>query len=276
MNETTLNLAGAIANRFQNCNREQLEAFAKAMEIEFHPSIKDERLRDRMLERIGMKLDAGETVEVSANPQARPFEVIAPEDFTNADLNRLMRLNLTPDGKWEGRRRMVNVPRPENMKGQQAHPWSWGRHQVMVPWGVRASVPYPIYHMMNNTKFFEIEQERTTDRRGTPKIINHRREDMRFKFADFGDDPATVHLPRSQKEQFQKVARATNFFEGWNRTQLARLCRRLSLRYERGIEVEQIREIALYALGFDPDVLDADDGSAGIFLPEGDGEEAAA
>jgi len=270
MNDTTLNLAGAIANRFQDCDREKLEAFANAMEIDFHPNIKDERLRDRMLERIGMRLDDGEAVEVPTNPGARPFEDVLPQELDKADLARLARLNLGPDGKWEGRRRLVNVPRPETMKGQQAHPWTWGRHQVMVPWGVQVSVPYPIYNMMKNTTYIEIEQERTTDRRGTPKIINHKTEQNRFNFADFGDDPKTIDLPRSQKEQFRMIAEATDFFAGWNRTQLARICRRLSLRYERGTEVEAIREIILYALGFDPDLIDSEDGG-GLF-----GEENAA
>lgn len=274
MSNTNLNLAAAIADRFQTCDREQLEAFAKAMEIEFHPNIADERLRDRMLERIGMKLNDGQTVEVSANPEARPFEVLPPEEFTNEELNNLIRLNLTPNGRWEGRRRIVNIPRPESMKGSQAHPWTWGRHQVMVPWGVQVSVPYPIYKMMLNTEMFNIDQEHTVDKKGQKKIINHRRVERRFNWADFGDDPETIGLPRSQKEQFRAVAKATNYFEGWNRVQLARLCRRLSLRYERGTEVEAIREIILYALGFDPDMID--DGEGGGFLPEGEAEGAAA
>ena len=272
MSEKTLNLAAAIADRFQSNTRDELEAFAEVMEIKCHPNLKDENLRDRILDKLNMKLEAGQTVEVSADPNARPFEVRPPEDYTNKDINALMRLNLTPNGRWQGRRRRVSVPKPESMKGQAAHPWSWGRHQVMVPWNSPVDVPWPIFEQMKNTGYFEIEQERTTDRKGTPKIINHRVQKMRFSFADHGDSPGTESLPKSQKDQFRRVAEATDYFQGWSKTQLARLCRRLSLRYERGTDVEAIRGIALSALGFDPDDLDAT-GAGGLALPE---DEAAA
>ena len=263
MTHTTLNLAEAIANNFATCNREQLEAFAEMMEIDFHPNIADERLRDRMLDRIGKTLNQGEPLEISSDPSAEAFEVRAPDKYTTKDLNELMALNLTPNGKWEGRRRKVSVPKPENLKGQQAHPFSWGKHMVMVPWNVPVSVPYPIYEILRNGQSFQIEQERTTDKRGTPKIINHRVEEMRFRYADMGDDPETLNRPTSQREQFRKVAEATEYFKDWNRAQLARLCKRLALRYERGIDTAEIRDLVLRSLRYDPDMLED-----GVFIDE--------
>jgi hypothetical protein len=123
------------------------------------------------------------------------------------------------------------------------------------------SVPYPVYNILLNTKQIRIEQERTTDRMGEAKIINHRIKEDRFGWSDAGDDPKTIHLPRSQKEQFNAVAKAANYFEEWNRQQLARLCRRLNLRYARGTETEEIREMVLIALGVDLDMLD---GAGGV------------
>lgn len=262
MSYTVASLAEAIATNFVHCDRPALEAYAEMMEVKHSPKIGTETLRERMMETVGKTLDAGQAVEAAEDPKARPFEVVPPEEYSSEELNNLMQLNLTSNGVWEGRRRKITLQKPDYMKGQQAHPFTWGRSQTMVPWNTQqpVSVPYPVYNMLQSMVHKELEQERTTARDGTPKIVNHYIDVKRFQWGDYGDDPETLHLPRSQKEQFRAVAEACGYFEDWNRTALARLCRRLRVRYPRGTELEEVREMILLKLGFDLDMIGTDGG----------------
>ena len=239
-------LTDAIAKDFNDLNRKELEAYAEYMGVEYHPNIGDERLRGRILEKLGK-----EPIEIAND------EVVTP-DVPSGELSvaDLMGLNLTSDGAWEGRRRRVSIVRPDSYKGNQPQPFNWGRYRVMVPWGVPVSVAYPIYGIMQSANFKEVEQVRTTGRDGTPKIINETSIHNRFRFTDMGDDETTAHLPVSQKDQFRQIAEMTNYFSGWDARKMNRLCRRLKLRFPRGAEFEELRDIVLTYLNYDVDLMD--------------------
>lgn len=255
MNQKVNQLAEWIRTNFANCTGEELKDAAKMMEIDFHPQIGDDKLRDRLLEKLGRAFNAGQTVEVPASG-AKPFDERLPEEFSDDELKELARLNLTPGGTWQGRRYRVSVSRPASMKGQQAHPFRWGGHLVMVPWNVNVDVPFPVYEILRNSRELHIDQERSQDKKGTATIINHKRYENRFQFNDMGITPGTEHLPKTQKEQFRKIAEGSKMFKDFGRSALARMARRLGINYKQGIETEAVREIILRDLGYDLDVMD--------------------
>jgi len=239
-------LTQAMQSDFTGLDRKELEAFAEYMGVDYHPNIGDERLRGRILEKLGK-----EPLEITDEG------VVTPNTPTGKlGLQELMALNLLPDGAWEGRKRIVSIVRPDSYKGNQAHPFNWGRYRVMVPWAKPVSVAYPIYDIIKNANFKEVYQVRTTGRDGTPKIVNEFSTHNRFRFTDMGDDPATAHLPESQQDQFRQIVEMTNYFEGWDTRRLARVARRLSLRYPRGADFEELRDIVLSSLGYDVDMME--------------------
>lgn len=250
----TDNLARAIGKDFKGCSRAELEAFAGQIGVEFHPNIGDEKLRARMMEKLGK-----EPVEMPGTNEVQ--QVDGPDAEEAGDhhlsLKELMKLNLTPDGLWEGRRRLVTIVRPDNFKGNAPHPFRWGRALCTIPYNRMVSVPYPIYHIIRNSDYKEVEQERTTGRDGTPRVINHYVTQNRWRYNDLGDDPKTEHLPVSQKDQFQQVAERSGLFAEWDRRQLTRLARRITgIRYPKGAEAGEIRDAILMKLGYDVDMLD--------------------
>jgi len=144
-------LTDAIANDFKGLDRKELEAYAEYMGVQFHPNLGDERLRGRILEKLGK-----EAVEFSDG------EIVEPKEIPQGDLSveELMSLNLTPNGAWEGRKYMISIVRPDSYKGNQPQPFNWGRYRVMVPWGKPVSVAHPIYQIIKNANQKELEQVR--------------------------------------------------------------------------------------------------------------------
>ena len=243
-------LTQAIQADFEGVDRKELEAFAAYMGVEYHPNIGDERLRGRILEKLGkgpVEMTAEDGV-VTPNAPGKPDGLLS--------IPELMGLNLGPNGAWEGRKRMVSIVRPDEYKGNNAHPFNWGRYRVMIPWGRPVSVAYPIFDIIKNANFKEVYQVRTAGRDGTPKIVNEFTTLNRFRFTDMGDDPATAHLPTSQQDQFSQIAERSNFFEGWDVRKMTRTARRLNLRYPRGATYEELRDIILTSLGYDVDLME--------------------
>lgn len=248
------NLTRAIADDFKSVSGPELKAFANQLGVDYHPNIGDEKLRARMLHKLGR-----EVVEIPGDDEFEQVSGPVPGGPEGIPIKELMALNLTPDGIWQGRRRIVSIVRPDIYKGTQPHPFRWGRHLCMIPYNRPVSVPYPIYHIMRRSEFKEVEQVRTQGRDGTPKIVNHFTTVNRWRYTDMGDDPKTAHLPVSQKQQFRQVAEATDLFKGWNRRELTRLARRLTnIRYPKGGDAEEIRDAILQKLGYDVDLLEMD------------------
>ena len=241
-------LTQAMQADFEGVDRKELEAFAMYMGVDYHPNIGDERLRGRILEKLGkepIEFVDGEGAVSSDAPSDGPLS-----------MQDLMGLNLTANGVWDGRKRIVSIVRPDEYKGNQAHPFNWGRYRVTVPWGRPVSVAYPIFDIIKNANYKEIFQVRTTGRDGTPKIVNEFTTVNRFRPTDMGDDPQTAHLPESQQDQFRRIAEMTNYFEGWDARKMARTARRLSLRYPRGASYEELRDIILLSIGYDVDMME--------------------
>lgn len=202
MNVDATRLTQATQSNFVDCGRQELEAFAEVLGVKFSPNIGDENLRARMVEHLGGKpvetiVEAGQARKPD-EPEKQPAQKITVDD--------LMALNLTPQGKWQGRRHMVQIIRPENFKGHRPQPFNWAGYQVLVPWNKLISVPYPIYEQIKNAEHIHVETEMDS-RHGTKPISESTmRMVNRWNFTDAGVDPTTAHLPRSQKQQFRWIA----------------------------------------------------------------------
>jgi len=265
-------LATAIANNFESSDRKALNEFAKQMEVKVTPKDGDAAVRKALLTRLGKATEEPESLDLDNPAKIDALKANQENDIdeqkikvldtgmSKPDLLALMRLNLAPGGIWQGRRRIVQITKPEGMKGQQPHPFTWAGHQVLVPWGVTCTVPYPVYNIIKGAKHKEIVQRRTQDSKGTPIVVNEFITVDRFRMADAGDDPATKRLPVGQKQQFQIIATNLNHFEKTPRRTLAKICKRVRVKYPRDTETEEIRYLLLEKLGFDTDELFGESG----------------
>ncbi len=268
-------LATAIAENFENSSREELLDYAKAMEISIHPNTKEETIRGKLLEKLGKdpaKPERGvpnapqrdikqpddeddEPVEYADEPPMK----VSREGMNKDDLIRLMKLNLKPRGIWQGRRHLAQITKPEGVKGNQPHPVTWGGMQIMIPWNSAVSLPEPHFNILTDANFKVLEQEEAKTKKGTPYMINHYTVENRFRLSHMGLDPKTAHLPASQQEQFKIVAENTEMFKNFNRVALAKLARRLRVKYPRDLDNEEIRMRILEKLGYDLDMFGTDD-----------------
>lgn len=252
-------LARSAAEDFASATRPELEAFAEMLDVSYHPNIGDEKLKERLLAKLGKGVPDGdrtlphEFITPNADGESGMNDAQKHDVETTAvdDVTGLIQLNLTPDSTWQGRRRLVQITRPEGMKGVYPQPFRWGRNLCMVPFNKTVSVPYPIYHLIKNSNFKEVRQVRSTGDDGTPRIINKFTVHNRWNLTDIGDDPATINLPVSQKDQFRRVAEACGMFEEWPRRKLVALARRLRVRFRRDDSQEDIRLSILEKIGFD-------------------------
>ena len=67
-------------------------------------------------------------------------------------------------------------------------------------------------------------------------------------------------MPVGQKQQFQIIATNLNHFEKTPRRTLAKMCKRVRVKYPRDTETEEIRYLLLEKLGFDTDELFGESG----------------
>jgi len=240
----------ARQDRFVNSDRADLEAFASVLGIDYHPNIGDEKLRARMLESLGERVE-------DAPPEISLPEPEAAGRLSKDQLEFLLGLNLTSNcGKWPGRRRIVSIVRPDEYKGLRPHPFRWHNMTVFVPWNTPSSVPWPIYQIIKNSNHVEVIENDYVREGKKSRSTWDTRMVNRWNFTDLGDDPATAHLPLDQKEQFRIIAEDQDLFRGYSKRKMTVVARRLKLRYPRGAEAEEIREIVLRSLGYDVDMME--------------------
>lgn len=123
-------------------------------------------------------------------------------------------------GRWEGRRRKVILAESDQDQKSSWKELSVDANTVLVHTGMEVSIPYPHYEVLRNAIHVHIRRvEDTTNRR----IIETEKRVQSIPFQDLGDDPETLHLPRSWIEYKQIEARAKNYHHGAKRQYLVRL-----------------------------------------------------
>lgn len=260
MNDSTNSLALAAQNAFEDCDRKELEEHAETLGVQFHPNIKDENLRDRLLENLG---HAPREIpdEPTEQDHADRSSAGLPDGGRSGELStrELFGMNLTPKGKWQGRRRVVSIQRPtESPKARAPHVLQWGKSMATIPFNKAVSIPYPFYHILKNSTFKELHQKTRVDDDGVPHKVNNYEEINRFSLTDMGDDPDTAHLPVSHKDQFRRIAEATDMLrsDDINKARLLQIARRLRLRIPRQAESGEVREVILRKIGYDTLMMD--------------------
>lgn len=186
---TMIPMEDALASGFETSTREELVEYCRLMGIDnINPSGDIQSIKDTLNAALGFAPSGPSRREPLRTPP--PSNVIPP-------------VNLTPHGKWGGRRRRIKLPRPEGSTVAKAEPFGWnGKATYWLPYDEIVAVPYPIYMILVDTKKPRPKQVKTTNADGATEITTGWDHTDRG-FNDLGDDPVTQHLPTSMTEWYQ-------------------------------------------------------------------------
>lgn len=178
----------ALNARFESSTREELVHYCSVMGLDkVDPKAPMGTLKDALLANLGFSHNSDTRSPARAVPQS---SVVPP-------------VNLTPNGRWGGRRRRISLPRPEGAKLARAEGFGWnGKATYWLPYDEVVAVPYPIYMMLIETMRPRPKRIETRNPDGTTEITTGW-DHIRRPISDVGDDPATAHLPASMTEWYQ-------------------------------------------------------------------------
>lgn len=212
---TTITLEDAINQRFEQSTRDELLTYCEELGItDVRPNAELSDIKSRIYGALGI-----------ADRQSAPSGQGVGRVFKS---NVLPEMNLTPSGKWGGRRRRIVVPRPASAtKSERAMPIGWnGKATYWLPYNEPVAVPYPIYNILKQLTIRRPIQK-TVDGPGETKEITTAWEFDPFPMTDFGDDPSTAHLPCSLTEWYQE--KGPDFFKKLSERDLTLICTRLDV-----------------------------------------------
>lgn len=228
MNETTRSLAIAANNGFNGCSTDELRAYCAQLNITTKANSTDTWMVNKLNEAMDHPL-----VEQKPAPRTLPARP----------------LNLRPTGKWEGRRRMVILSETSD-QGSSWHSIAWDQNEIFVKTGIKVSIPYPHYEILKNAVHERLRLEPNGKLSSKEQIS---RVDT-IPYQDLGDDPETLHLPKSWIERQQDDCRSRKYYKATARNILIRLLSEIrdgAIDREklRDQSDEDIRETILNALG---------------------------
>lgn len=214
MNENTRSLAVAANNGFNGCSPDELRAYCAQLNI----PTKSNTTEAWMVNKLNEAMDA-DVVEQKPSPRTLPARP----------------LNLRSTGRWEGRRRIVNLHETNDAADQSWREISWDQNTIFVKTGMDVSIPYPHYEILKNAIHEELRLE-SNGKLSSRELI---RKVMTIPFSDQGDDPATAGLPKSWIERQQNDCRDRKYYKGTSRNVLIRL---LSEMRDGAIDREKLRD----------------------------------
>lgn len=180
---------------FAGLSRKQLEEACAVFNIKFHPNSGDDLLRGRLCDAAGAVAPTGPVV-VPVVPKAVRGLGEMP--------------NVTPVGRWGGRRYDVTVFAPSGETAKYL-PIGWEGDPLYVKFGELTHLPEPHYHSLNNAKLrsFTVKSEKSGE--GVRRSEEHV-EQLAYPFTFHGITPGTEHLPGSMLEWYQWRADAKDNF----------------------------------------------------------------
>jgi len=214
-----MNLRLAAENKFAGCKREELVVYCTVLGIEVLEGHNTSHLVKKLLDTLGHynELNVGDAEE----------QVV--EEVALADMN-LVDLNLSSNGKWQGRRRIVTLHRAAAYTTLFPLFLGWEHLHVYLPYGVTASLPWPIWKILECTSSAKkLVRKRHMDADGRIAYIEEWLPDQPFMYTDGGTDPDTALLPGTMMEAVKMIYAASKGFENFNVQQLRELCRRLRI-----------------------------------------------
>lgn len=176
-----------------------------------------------------------EAVSVGAQTGVIETLVVAPRNIAGK------RLNLMPGGRWEGRRRIININENEQDQRSSWKEISWNGSTILVHTGMDVALPYPHYEVLKNAIHVVIQRKQAVASNGQVYIEETEKHLKALPFTDMGDDPATKDLPRSFIERAQGEFRSRDYYKGAKREHMIRMLDDLT---DRSIPRERTREMA--------------------------------
>lgn len=208
MNELR-SLTEAANDGFNGCKTDELRAYCKQLGINSR-NYPDSKLVEMLTDALADGAATG--VIDPAKPAPTPIR---------AQQGRP--LNLRPVGKWEGRRRLVELEQSEHDTKSSWKELAWDQSQIFVQTGREVSIPYPHYEALKNAVYEHVTTVKVRRPDGSEEIQEQIVRRKTFNFRDIGDDPATAHLPTSWIDRQQKDCRANSFYKGKPRNWMVRL-----------------------------------------------------
>lgn len=189
MSETNMiPMEDALKTGFDTSSREELLHYCDLMGID---KIDKKAPLQALKDAINAALGFAPTGAPDARRPAPPKSAVIPP------------VNLTPHGRWGGRRRRITLPRPDGNTQARAEGFGWnGKATYWLPYDEPTPVPYPIYMILRDTKKPRSKRVETVNPDGSREITTGW-DHVARPFTDHGDDPVTAHLPTSLTEWYQ-------------------------------------------------------------------------
>ena len=190
-NKITLN--DALVDKFKLSTEEELDIFAKEVGVKFSAKDNWDTKREKLLSSFGQKSD-----NVTSSSDLRPKQI------KNTNTGRIVpEYNLSATGKWEGRRRRINLSPPHGADREKKRIVSFNGYEVGIVYGQTICVPEPVYLMLSDAKSVIPKQEKTMNEGNVESIRTYFEEKRVNLFTVDEIDPETAHLCGSISEWYQ-------------------------------------------------------------------------
>jgi hypothetical protein len=139
--------------------------------------------------------------------------------------------NLSPVGKWEGRRRRVQFARAGNPEGTITLGWA-GEQKWTILTPCIVDMPWPYWEIVKTRILVDNLSDNVRDwnynkKKKTLEVTIEPTETPVYNFVDMGDTPGTEGLPLSYFEYFKQKSAETGVFKGFGRQALVLIYQRL-------------------------------------------------
>ena len=227
---------------FRHCDRQALEQAARLLDVNAPPRLRDETLRARLCQAIGL---VEGTLPPAPDATPPPAEKPAPRLSDPPP-------NLAPSGRWGGRYRRLRLMRGEAHKDHIAFPVSWEGQLRYFHFETELDMPWPYFSALQSMKEVHIQQHLVDNGKRVKRSEVARQG---ISFSDLGDTPGTQHLPRSMVEYVRWLALANDRLGGAARRDLIRIMRWLHgqsvNRLIKDLSDEDLRDTILSFIGVD-------------------------
>lgn len=246
-----ITLEQATSEKFVRSTLPELRDYCDQLGITYSKTADGPKLRALLSENLGMGSPAvPASAELArAKVVSRTKEPITPP------------YNLTPEGVWGGRRRRIEIPRPEGSKMAKAEGFQWnGKKAYWLPYGEVHAVPEPIFNILQQNKRRRPVAVHIPIPNTMMQEVTTGWEFDSVSFTDHGVDPETAHLCGSLTEWYQQ--KSPSWFKARSDQEMGVILRALGINErdkegKRKIRDDVTGELFTFLYGH-PDVEDAE------------------